>query len=256
VFQCFPPKIYKRPKKLPGYFISSSSFEDHATMLEYGDLSDLTQVPLDLLDEVPYTYLGGPTKTYTSVTDLENDVVEIPGVGRYWPVAQRTTEWLWMTGKQVSHRELASFDTLDKEPVIQLTASQVAAILGVDPSTHRNAVHTLKTAPDKLPEPSMTLQAILNWGVQNEPVARDVFTGVMRECEDEKIRYLYELGTFQHGLYSWLGASPDGGFTALPYKKPRDVVNNLTGALEIKCPYKLVIPSGVPVHHMVQMQVS
>lgn len=208
-----------------------------------------------------YNYMGGPDKFYQCLPELESDVVHKfdtygSPVFHYWPVAQRTTEWYWLTGKPTDQGE-NFFDPMNAEPIIQITASNVPALLGVDPNTSRGKLFGTKRNPTAtLPNNDFT-QSILNWGIDHEPVARDTVVRAMREnWQDEKLRFLYECGTFQHPTIPYIGATPDGFFTSKPYINDYDAVRHMTCALEIKCPWKLTLPRAVPVHHMVQMQVS
>jgi hypothetical protein len=131
--------------------------------------------------------------------------------------------------------------------------------MGLDPNSTRSKIFNMKTKATEIkPESEMT-QAILNWGTDHEPVAREAFMKILKHYPQEEtkpLRYVYECGTFQHGSFPWLGASPDGFFTEKPYVRHEDALNNMTCALEIKCPWKQVLPDVVPAHHMVQMQVS
>lgn len=214
--------------------------------------------PLPLLPP-PFTFMGGPHKSWQSPAELVKDVVvkeDNDGVCdfTYWPTAQRTTEWMWLTGKTTTDDGLFA-----GTPPILLTASQVPAIMGLDPNNTRKKIHTMKTAPKTVRAESEMTQMILNWGTDHEPVARHDFIRILKNYPEEEtrpLRYLYECGTFQHGKHNWLGASPDGFFTEYPIISWTEAINNMTCALEIKCPWKQTLPDVVPPHHMVQMQVS
>lgn len=161
----------------------------------------------------------------------------------------------WLTGKPTDQGR-NFFDAANADPIIALTASNAPAILGVDPNNTRGKLHKLKRDPNCGQIINEYTQNILNWGIDHEAVARETIIRAMRDnWRDDKLRYLYECGTFQHPQKGYIGATPDGFFTSQPFANEYDAVRNMTCALEIKCPYKLTLPRAVPVHHMVQMQV-
>lgn len=216
------------------------------------------------LDVPFFSYMGAPHKSWTTFAAMQEDAVELvdeESAGEpkrtfaYWPVQQRTTEWMWLTGKANPGTTFA-----DIVP-IRLTASQVPAIMGVDPNSSRAKIFKMKKFPETIDSSDVNevTQNILNWGIEHEHVARQHFMRVIKSYDPidvKPLRYVYECGTFQHGQYPWLGASPDGFFTELPYIDHKEAIRNMTCALEIKCPWSQRLPDVVPLHHMVQMQVS
>lgn len=222
-----------------------------------------TQPPNSIfgLDIPHFSEMGAPHKAWNNFEEMKADAVVLESAAgdertfTYWPVVQRTTEWLWLTGKSISDApEMYGAVT----PIV-LTASQIPAIMGIDPNSSRNKIWTMKKYPDREIEKSDFLQQILNWGTDHESVARAQWMKALKQMDPEEcksLRYVYECGTFQHGKYPYIGASPDGFFTELPYVSHHEALRNMTCALEIKCPWKQVLPDVVPMHHMVQMQVS
>ena len=241
------------------------------------------------LDVPFFNYMGAPHKSWTTFAEMKDDAVELvqeacphkeeeysptqlmAGHGKvvlpadadvvprrmfsYWPVQQRTTEWMWLTGKANPGTTFA-----DIVP-IRITASQVPAIMGIDPNSSRAKIFKMKKFPETMDSSDVNefTQSILNWGIEHEHVARQHFMRIIKSYDPQDVkplRYVYECGPFHHGEYPWLGASPDGFFTELPYIDHKEAIKNMTCALEIKCPWKQVLPDVVPLHHMVQMQVS
>lgn len=210
-----------------------------------------------------FTYMGAHTRSWVDFKALEEDALvrEYTADDRewiYWPVRQRSTEWMWLTGKTAE-----TFGTAADTAPIKLTASQIPALMGLDPNCTRKNIWRLKKNPKLMDKPKSEMaQMILNWGTEHEHDARTQFMTILKsynenDPEDTRLlRYVYEAGTFQHGKHTWMAASPDGFFTELPYVDHNEALNNMTCALEIKCPWKQILPDVVPVHHMVQMQVS
>ncbi len=109
-----------------------------------------------------------------------------------------------------------------------LTASDVAAVLHLDPNKSALSVWKEKTQPLKKTQPNFHMQR----GIELEPVARrayERFEGVA----------VHTSGLQVHPTIKWLGASPDG-------------LVHENGLIEIKCPQNLT--DSVPIAHFVQMQ--
>lgn len=125
----------------------------------------------------------------------------------------------------------------------RVTASNVGAILGLDP--YRNADDVLRAMVREYhgAEREFTGNAATEWGTANEALAKAAFEleyGVTVEHASFVV----------HPEHDWLGASPDG------------IINGKT-LLEIKCPYGLrnePLPSFKPIseqpHYYAQMQVQ
>lgn len=120
-----------------------------------------------------------------------------------------------------------------------VTASEVAAVLGVSKFQSRRAVLKSKVgAILQLEEVGgkYTDSVITQWGNRHEDMVRDRF------C-DEYNQVVHEVGCVPHSTISILGASPDGVLDS--------------GALvEIKCPYKRKITGEIPVQYWHQMQLQ
>lgn len=124
----------------------------------------------------------------------------------------------------------------------RVTASNVGAILGLDP--YRNADDVLRAMVREYhgAEREFTGNAATEWGTANEALAKAAFE---LECGAT-----VEPASFVvHPEHDWLGASPDG------YTRTKDTI------LEIKCPYGLrnggeFKPLNEQQHYYAQIQVQ
>ena len=123
---------------------------------------------------------------------------------------QRSDEWLAMRGQM-------------------LTASDVAAVLGVYPYESREDVMYKKLGFRRHQSTDNT-----SHGIKYEPEARDVYCAKTGEV-------VHEIGLVPHPEYPWLGGSPDG-------------ITESGKLIEIKCPPKRDIKSSPPKYYMPQIQ--
>ena len=82
-----------------------------------------------------------------------------------------------------------------------LTASDVAAALGLNPYQTRKSLLDKKTGRGG--SRKFTGNAATRWGVLYEPEARKLY-------ERKTGHFVYEFGVIQHQEHTWLGGSPDG----------------------------------------------
>ena len=140
-----------------------------------------------------------------------------------------------MTAKQLSKEW---FD----QRLGMITASNVGAILGIDPYRSADDVMRQMVRAWHHAEPEFTGNVATEWGIFNEETARGQFA--------MKHKPVQECGSFTSAHYSWLGASPDG------------LIDD-DGVLEIKCPFGLrneVKPIFKPLseqpHYYAQVQIQ
>ena len=99
-----------------------------------------------------------------------------------------------------------------------ITASNVGAILGLDPYRTPDDVMRQMVRDWHGAEREFTGNAATEWGTFNEKTAREQFEMIYEP--------VMECGFFVSKEYQWLGASPDG-------------LISFSGLIEIKCPYGL-----------------
>lgn len=116
---------------------------------------------------------------------------------------------------------------LDFDRAGKITASLVAAIMGVDPYTSRQEAwrRILGTAKQVKENPFM------QWGVEHETDALDAF-------EVESGILIHPGHFIPHPVFPWLGASPDS-------------LTNDGEPVEVKCPQKL--HEALPAHYKLQV---
>ena len=112
-----------------------------------------------------------------------------------------------------------------------ITASDIAAVLGMNKYQSKNALLKKKVYPKE----SLYCSAAMLHGIKNEDIARDKF------CEKYGVQ-CEEVGLFVHPEYSFIGGSPDG-------------ICNDGRLVEIKCPLSREIKHEIPEHYYPQVQI-
>ena len=134
-------------------------------------------------------------------------------------IAQLTPKWFEWRGRMV-------------------TASQVAAVLGVDP--YKSAVQLFKEKcwPETRQDSSSFATRHGNQYEDDAILKYEQVTG----------RKVLRIGLLQHEKHPWVGASPDGIAVGKADEEPRGV--------EAKCPVSRQITSEVPHHYSPQVQLQ
>ena len=114
-----------------------------------------------------------------------------------------------------------------------ITASDVATALKVNKYQTQNSLLKKKSLPISENTNSFNSSATLH-GNKYEDEARLLFS------ERYKLE-TWEIGLFQHPLYSWIGGSPDG-------------IASDGNLIEIKCPVTREITHDIPEHYYPQLQ--